>query len=124
MENQEAVDAAQRLQKAKKEILARWEYLVRSEFTEAQKESKPHLIDSLPQFLDQVIHAWSKRGIQRIIENLCSNAVKYGAKNLPILISVVEVDDQIALSVKNQGDPIPKDARHCQHKRMAQAKKN
>lgn len=57
METHEPVDAAKRLQKFRKEILARWEHLVRGEFTEAQKESKPHLVDSLPQFLDQVIHA-------------------------------------------------------------------
>ncbi|MCM2352352.1 MAG: PAS domain S-box protein [Pseudobdellovibrio sp.] len=57
MENQDALDAAKRLKKSKKEVLSRWEYIVRSEFTEAQKETKPHLMDSLPKFLDQVIQA-------------------------------------------------------------------
>lgn len=57
MENQDAVDAAKRLQQSRKKILERWEQLVRQEFSEAQKESKPHLMDSLPQFLDQIIHA-------------------------------------------------------------------
>lgn len=59
VENQ-AIDTANQLQKSKKEILSRWEYLVRGEFSEAQKESKPHLIDSLPEFLDQLSLALKK----------------------------------------------------------------
>ncbi len=57
MENQDAIDAAKRLKKSKKEVLSRWEQIVRSEFAEAQKETKPHLMDSLPKFLDQVIQS-------------------------------------------------------------------
>lgn len=57
MKNQDAIDAAKRLKKSKKEVLAQWEQIVRSEFTEAQKETKPHLMNSLPKFLDQVIQA-------------------------------------------------------------------
>lgn len=52
---------------------------------------------------------WSHRGIQRIIENLCNNAVKYGAKNFPVLISIDEKQDKVQLSVHNRGEPIPKE---------------
>lgn len=52
---------------------------------------------------------WSARGIQRILENLCNNAVKYGAKNFPIVISYEDAGEQVMLSVNNRGEPIPKE---------------
>ena len=45
-------------------------------------------------------------GIQRILENLCSNAVKYGAENENIFINVYSNHDQIELSVNNKGNPL------------------
>jgi PAS domain S-box-containing protein len=52
---------------------------------------------------------WSKGGLRRILENLCSNAVKYGAKETPVRITVTLVEGgYVTLSVHNQGAPIPK----------------
>ncbi len=51
---------------------------------------------------------WDCGGIRRIIENLCSNAVKYGAKDRPIVLRVGESGEkQVKLSIHNEGEPIP-----------------
>ena len=46
-------------------------------------------------------------GLRRIIENLASNAVKYGAPDAPIRISLIKGEGSVELSVENQGGPIP-----------------
>jgi signal transduction histidine kinase len=46
---------------------------------------------------------WSADGIRRILENLCNNAVKYGAENTQITIKVVEQFGKVEFSVHNQG---------------------
>lgn len=48
-------------------------------------------------------------GLRRIIENLASNAVKYGAVDTPVRISLVKNEDQIELNVENKGNPIPEE---------------
>lgn len=58
--NQASTDAAKRLLQSKNEIIAQWEKLVRAEFAEAQHETKPHLVDSLPQFLDYMVDVLTK----------------------------------------------------------------
>ncbi len=50
---------------------------------------------------------WSISGLRRIIENLCSNAVKYGTKNFPVLVTASEVGEKVSISVHNRGEPIP-----------------
>lgn len=53
---------------------------------------------------------WSCSGLRRILENLCNNAVKYGAAQTPITISLKELPgNQISISVHNEGNPIPID---------------
>lgn len=53
---------------------------------------------------------WSCSGLRRILENLCNNAVKYGAAQTPITISLKELpENQISISVHNEGNPIPID---------------
>jgi signal transduction histidine kinase len=44
--------------------------------------------------------------IRRIIENLCNNAVKYGASEKNVTISVKATHDMIRLAVHNEGEPI------------------
>lgn len=46
-------------------------------------------------------------GLRRIIENLVTNAIKYGAANAPVRISLGHVDNRFELKVENQGNPIP-----------------
>ncbi|HYD63604.1 MAG TPA: HAMP domain-containing sensor histidine kinase [Noviherbaspirillum sp.] len=52
---------------------------------------------------------WSRDAIKRALENLISNAVKYGAPDTPVRISFKQYHERILLSVHNQGDPIPPD---------------
>ncbi|RPJ79454.1 MAG: PAS domain-containing protein [Alphaproteobacteria bacterium] len=49
---------------------------------------------------------WNLIAIKRILENLISNAVKYGDRLSPILIKIIDQGDQVVLSVTNVGDPI------------------
>jgi signal transduction histidine kinase len=52
---------------------------------------------------------WSCEGIRRILENLCSNAVKYGADGEKITICCEQIDNGLILSVNNKGPVIPED---------------
>jgi len=52
---------------------------------------------------------WSLDGLRRVIENLCSNAVKYGYSNTPISVSVQNCGDSIKISVQNEGDGLEKE---------------
>ena len=49
---------------------------------------------------------WSSSGLRRIIENLCSNAVKYGAPDTPIQVFIDQKSECMHLLVRNQGEPI------------------
>ncbi len=50
---------------------------------------------------------WDASSLQRVIENLCSNAVKYGARERPITVSLIDKNTEVELSVHNEGNPIP-----------------
>ena len=50
---------------------------------------------------------WSCNSLRRVIENLCSNAVKYGCKTSMITVSLAKRDTLITISVHNAGNPIP-----------------
>ena len=45
-------------------------------------------------------------GLRRIVENLASNAAKYGAPGTPIEVVLGRSGDQVTLQVMNQGEPI------------------
>lgn len=49
---------------------------------------------------------WSTDAIQRILENLCTNAVKYGLSDTPISISAEQIDNRIFMTVHNFGPVI------------------
>lgn len=50
---------------------------------------------------------WSCSGIRRIIENLCNNAIKYGAREHPVTVTLALVEpDAVSVSVHNRGPPI------------------
>lgn len=51
---------------------------------------------SLPAFL-------SPSGLRRVVENLCTNAVKYGEEHAPITVRLQEDGEQVRLSVHNRG---------------------
>lgn len=50
---------------------------------------------------------WDVDALQRTIENLISNAFKYGDISKPITITVQESHERVMVSVHNQGNPIP-----------------
>lgn len=53
----------------------------------------------LPAFL-------SVHGMRRIIENLCSNAIKYGSTSAPVSIYLHRERDEVELGVHNFGNPL------------------
>ncbi|NMO21893.1 PAS domain-containing protein [Pyxidicoccus fallax] len=51
---------------------------------------------------------WSCGGLRRILENLCNNAIKYGARDHGVTVTLAEHGaDAVSLSVHNWGNPIP-----------------
>lgn len=52
---------------------------------------------------------WDPIAIRRAVENLCNNAIKYGAPGSPITVRAEHFGGRIRLSVHNQGIPIPKE---------------
>ncbi|WP_375765715.1 PAS domain-containing sensor histidine kinase [Archangium gephyra] len=51
--------------------------------------------------------AWDCAGLRRLLENLCTNAVKYGATEQPITVTLRRVGLAARIDVHNQGPPIP-----------------
>jgi signal transduction histidine kinase len=54
-----------------------------------------------------VMGYWNDDGLRRVIENLATNAEKYGAPDTPITIEVHQTSDTASLTVHNLGHPIP-----------------
>jgi PAS domain S-box-containing protein len=49
---------------------------------------------------------WCLSGIKRILENLATNAIKYGDPDAPVEIKITENENQLILSINNKGNPI------------------
>ncbi len=55
---------------------------------------------------------WDPGFLRRAIENLCTNAVKYGAKDAPIKVSAASTGaahERVAIQIQNQGEPLSPD---------------
>lgn len=50
---------------------------------------------------------WSPTGIRRLVENLATNAVKYGDPEAPVVVTIAASGERVSLSVHNEGNPIP-----------------
>ncbi|MBA2404343.1 MAG: PAS domain-containing sensor histidine kinase [Bdellovibrionales bacterium] len=50
---------------------------------------------------------WCCKGLRRVIENLVSNAAKYGSANTPITVSLSQHDQKVEINVHNEGKCIP-----------------
>ena len=50
---------------------------------------------------------WSRDGLRRVFDNLIGNAAKFGTADTPIKISLKQEESAIAVSVHNEGAPIP-----------------
>lgn len=51
---------------------------------------------------------WNENYLRRLIENLATNAIKYGEEGKPVTLTVSESDTHGFLTVHNIGNPIPK----------------
>lgn len=50
---------------------------------------------------------WSEKGLQRLIDNLAINAIKYGTPEKEILVTLDNSGDEIRLTIHNEGPAIP-----------------
>jgi signal transduction histidine kinase len=55
----------------------------------------------------QVNGHWDSLALQRVLENLCGNAIKYGSPDRPVVITFGPETGGAFLSVYNHGNPIP-----------------
>ncbi len=46
---------------------------------------------------------WCPIGLRRVVENLATNAIKYGADHRPITVTLTQPDTSVVLSVHNEG---------------------
>ena len=53
-----------------------------------------------------IVGHWSKSELRRVIENLCSNAIKYGCKEAPVKVYLKTSDNNCIIEVQNQGSLI------------------
>ncbi|WP_342117154.1 sensor histidine kinase [Pseudoduganella sp. OTU4001] len=56
---------------------------------------------------ESVVGHWCRASLQRALENLMGNAIKYSAPGTPILLKVSSNELRVQLTVHNEGDPIP-----------------
>lgn len=53
------------------------------------------------------IGQWNKNGLRRLIENLTTNAVKYGLEDTPITFKLSSDRNSAIFTIHNEGSPIP-----------------
>jgi len=70
---------------------------------------------------------WDRAALKRAIENLVTNAIKYGSPGTPVTIAADPAHGRLVLSVHNQGNPIPPQEREAifqMYRRTESAKRN
>jgi signal transduction histidine kinase len=60
-----------------------------------------------------IVGCWDRPALKRAIENLVSNAIKYGAPDTPVTISIDNVHGRLLLTVHNQGPRIAPEEQEC-----------
>lgn len=56
---------------------------------------------------DSLIGQWDCRALRRVIENLCSNAIRYGRSEGPVTVTLRALPGHATIEVHNEGEPIP-----------------
>lgn len=56
---------------------------------------------------EPVTGQWSADALERALENLLTNAAKYGTSDTPITVRIERIDQRVAVSVHNHGSFIP-----------------
>ncbi|RYZ73155.1 MAG: PAS domain-containing protein [Proteobacteria bacterium] len=59
---------------------------------------------------DQAVNLSTDRSLlQRVLENLINNAIKYGSGVDPVTVSITDAGSECILAIRNKGNPIPTD---------------
>ncbi len=58
---------------------------------------------------DSVVGFWDRKSFRRVIENLCTNAIKYGYPESLVTVSVSQTETDACLEVHNRGEVISKE---------------
>ena len=69
---------------------------------------------------DDLVGRWDARALQRIIENLIGNAIKYGSVTTPITVSLMKKSGLVEISIHNEGNPIPAEEQQLLFKKFHQ----
>lgn len=77
------------------------------------------VIDAAP-----VIGYWDAGQLRRLLENLATNAAKYGDPSAPITLELRRVQDSAILSVHNDGKPIPEEEQAILFQQFRRARPN
>lgn len=54
----------------------------------------------------EIFGEWERSFVLKVIENLASNAAKYGSPSSPIVIVLEQSEDVVRIAVENQGHPL------------------
>ena len=58
---------------------------------------------------DSIVGFWDRKSFCRVIENLCTNAIKYGYPESPVTVSISQTETDACLEVHNRGEVISKE---------------
>jgi len=72
----------------------------------AQQTMERSAVQVQVEFESAVGH-WCPVSLQRALENLLGNAIKYRTPGTPVLVRVASTGERVQLSVHNEGEPIP-----------------
>lgn len=70
---------------------------------------------------------WDRAALKRVLENVVTNAIKYGSPDTPITITLEQVHGRLQLLVHNEGAPIPPQEQECifqMYRRAESAQRN
>lgn len=56
-----------------------------------------------------VVGTWDARRLQQMLGNLAENAIRYGARDTPVQVSLRGAADEVVLTVRNTGRPIDRE---------------
>ena len=60
---------------------------------------------------DEACGNWDGERLRQVVRNLLANALRYGERNAPVELSVIDLGPRVLLAVVNRGESIPADVR-------------